>query len=129
MSPNQTPPQDEMLAPDDFFGSSEIIKIDPKAKPVNARQILDEILPQGENVKCADVVGQKIIIHYMKPFQGELGKALWVVATTPDNVVVNFVVGGQIIAPQLWMLRDRLPIETTIVENEGGAFGRYYTLE
>jgi hypothetical protein len=111
------------------FEEIGVSKVDLNRVPRRAADVLNEIAPQGENVKASDIVGTEIIVHAMRPFKGDYGNALFVIFTDATGAMFNTVIGGQVIAPKLYALRDDLPVSMKIVDKEGGQFGHYYDIE
>lgn len=106
-----------------------ITTIDLKATPVPIGDILDELMPQGEQVKVEDFVDQLITIHSARLFLGQYGPAAFVIFTDENGVLWNTVIGQKIVLPKLIAVMEKLPVTATIREHEGGQFGHYYDIE
>jgi hypothetical protein len=111
------------------FEEIGVSKVNLNRVPRKATDILAEIAPQGENVKASQIIGTEIIIHAVRPFQGVHGNALFCIFTDATGAMFNTVIGGQIVAPKLWALRNDLPVSFKIIDKEGGSFGHYYDIE
>ena len=106
-----------------------ITKVDLAIAPVPIKDVLDEIMPQGEAVKAEDFVDQPIVIHTVRFFVGQYGLAAFVVFTDVNGVLYNFVLGQKIVLPKLAAVKERLPVLATLTVHEGGQFGEYYDIE
>ena len=106
-----------------------ITKIDLELAPVPIKDILDELMPEGESVKAEEFVDQEIVIHTVRFFVGQFGAAAFVVFTDDNGVLFNFILGQKIVLPKLAAVRTRLPVKATLRKVEGGQFGEYYDIE
>ena len=106
-----------------------ITKLDLALTPVPIGDILDEIMPQGEETTAADFVDQTIAIHTVRFFVGQFGPAAFVVFTDENGVLYHFILGQKIVLPKLAAVVDRLPVSATLRLKEGGQFGEYYDIE
>jgi len=106
-----------------------VTRIDLKAVPRKIGEVLEEIAPTGERVKAADVVGEEITIHSIRPFVGEYGPAAFVVCTDSKGALFNMVVGQKIVLAKLITVMDQLPVSGTLTRHDGGRFGLYYDIE
>lgn len=104
-------------------------RIDMTVTPRKLAEVLDEISPQGENTKLAQHVGKKLTIWHLEPFVGQYGPAAWCIFTTEDGEMFNTVIGQRIVLPKLLTVMDYLPVTFTLIEKEGGQYGRYYDVE
>ncbi len=106
-----------------------ITQLDLTAPAVSLSEVLDEIMPQGEEVKAADFVNVEIVIRRVTFFVGQFGAAAFVVFTDENGVLFNFVIGQRVVLPKLAAVIDRLPVTATLRLVEGGQFGEYYDIE
>ena len=97
--------------------------------PVPIGDILDELMPQGEETTAGDFVDQTIVIHSARFFVGQFGPAAFVVFTDENAVLYHFVLGQAVVLPNLAAVIYRLPVSATLVLREGGQFGEYYDIE
>lgn len=107
----------------------ELRKVDLELSPVPIGDILDEIMPQGEETTCEEWVNTPIVIHTVRFFVGEFGPAAFVVFTDENGVLYHFVLGQTVVLPKLAAVRDRLPVSATLKMHEGGQHGEYYDIE
>ena len=103
-----------------------ITRIDLKKVPRSLSAILDEIAPQGEKVKVADIAGSEITVHSVRPFRGAYGPAAFVIFTDENGVLFNTIIGQKIVLAKLLAAIPYLPVTMVIEKKEGGAFGEYY---
>ncbi len=106
-----------------------VTRVDLELTPVPIGDILDEIMPQGEETMAADFVDQTIVIHTVRFFVGQYGAAAFVVFTDENGVLYHFILGQKIVLPKLAAVIDRLPVSATLRKKEGGQFGEYYDIE
>lgn len=106
-----------------------ITRIDLKAVPRALSEVLAEIAPSGDKVKVADITDMQIVVHSVRPFNGQFGPAAYVIFTDENGVLYNTVVGQKIVLAKLLAAMPYLPISMTITRKDGGAFGRYYDAE
>ncbi len=103
-----------------------ITRVDLKKIPRNLSEVLDEIAPQGEKIKVADIAGSEITVHAVRPFRGAYGPAAFVIFTDEGGVLFNTIIGQKIVLAKLLAAIPYLPVKMTIEKKEGGAFGEYY---
>ncbi len=106
-----------------------ITKLDLTAPAVSISEVLDEIMPQGEETNAADWINAEIVIRSIRFFVGQFGAAAFVVFTDENGVLFNFVLGQRIVLPKLAAVYERLPVSATLRMKEGGQFGEYYDIE
>jgi hypothetical protein len=106
-----------------------ITRINFNKPPKALSKVLEEIAPEGEKVKVVDLVDQDIVIHSIRPFEGQFGTGAYVIGTFNDGTVFNTIIGQRIVLPKLLACMDELPVACKIVKHEGGQFGRYYDVE
>ncbi len=106
-----------------------ITQLDLTAPAVSISEVLDEIMPQGEEVKAADFVNVEIVIRSVRFFVGQFGAAAFVVFTDENGVLYNFVIGQRVVLPKLAAVFERLPVSATLRLREGGQYGEYYDIE
>jgi hypothetical protein len=98
-------------------------------QPRKLGELLEEIAPEGEKVKVADIVGWTIVIRSIRLFEGQYGVGAYVIFTDENGAIYNTVIGQKILLTKLCSVAEELPVECTIIKNEGGQFGRYYDFE
>lgn len=103
--------------------------IDFTLKPRPLRKVYEEIFPQGQPIKAEDLLNQELTVHHMKPFSGKFGRALYCVITLEGGEIRNTIIGAVAVIEKLWTCRDNLPVTFTLVQRDGGEFGRYYDIE
>ncbi len=106
-----------------------ITQLDLTAPAVSISEVLDEIMPQGEETNAADWLNTEIVIHSIRFFVGQFGAAAFVVFTDENGVLFHFVLGQRIVLPKLAAVYERLPVSATLRLVEGGQFGEYYDIE
>ena len=106
-----------------------ITKLDLELSPKKIGDLLDEIMPQGEETKAEDWVDEPIVLHTIRFFVGQYGAAAFVVFTDKNGVLFHFILGQKIIVPKLAAIVDHLPVSATLSKKEGGQFGSYYDIE
>lgn len=103
--------------------------VDLKAVPHGLQEVLDELSPSGAAIKAEDLIDQVVTVHYMKPFKGTFGPALWCVLTTANGELFNTVFGGTVLCEKLWTARERLPLRFTLVTRSSSFANPYYDAE
>ncbi len=106
-----------------------ITQLDLTAPAVSISEVLDEIMPQGEETNAADWINAEIVIRSIRFFVGQFGAAAFVVFSDENGVLYNFIIGQKIVLPKLAAVIDRLPVSATLRLHEGGQFGEYYDIE
>ena len=106
-----------------------ITKLDLELSPEKIGDVLDEIMPQGEETKAEDWVDEPIVLHTIRFFVGQFGPAAFVVFTDKNGVLYHFILGQKIIVPKLAAVVGRLPVSATLSKKKGGQFGEYYDIE
>ena len=106
-----------------------ITKLDLSVSPRKISEVLDEIMPQGEETKAEEWVNVPIVIHSIRFFVGQYGPAAFAVFTDENGYLFHFILGQKIIVPKLAAVREQLPVTATLVKKEGGQFGEYYDIE
>jgi len=106
-----------------------ITTIDLTKPPKRLLDVLEEIAPEGEKVKLEDFLGQDIVFHTLRVFEGEYGVAAFVVFTDRNGVLFNTIVGQQVLLAKLLTVAQHLPVTATIIKQEGGKYGGYYDFE
>jgi hypothetical protein len=103
---------------------------------VKLSDIMDSIAPMGQAIKAEDLAGEAFTIIRAKPyssrFEGQDHAWFVVGAFYPDGDIFNTTLGGAAVVEVLdaWAAQGRAePLVVKLVENEGGKYGRYYTLE
>jgi hypothetical protein len=106
-----------------------ITRINFSKAPKSLSKVLEEIAPEGDKVKVADLVDQEIVIHSIRTFEGQFGTGAYVIGTFNDGTIFNTIIGQKIILPKLLACVEELPVACKITKHEGGQFGRYYDIE
>jgi hypothetical protein len=106
-----------------------ITKVDMRAAVRKFSEVLEEIAPQGVNVKIAEMVDQTIIVRSVRFFNGRFGPAAFVIFTDLNGELMNMIVGNKIVLPKLLIVREQLPVECKLVKKEGGSANAYFDIE
>lgn len=111
---------------DDLFAQP---KLDLTLTPKDAKAILDRVLPTGQETPIKELVGYDLVLRVVRPFRGKYGPALYCTFTDANGAVYSSVVGGQVIAPKVWALRNDLPVSLRLAWVEGGQYEGYIDIE
>jgi hypothetical protein len=113
----------------EFKSEVGITTLNLNKQPRRLGEVLDEIAPEGEKVKVADIVGWPIVIRAARLFKGQYGVGAFVIFTDENGALYNTIIGQTILLSKLMTALEYLPVECTILRLEGGQFGEYYDFE
>jgi len=119
--------ESQEVAPVGF--TTDIVPVNLKGTAVPMTQVLEEIAPEGEKIKKADLVGKPIVIHSVEYFSGQYGPALFVRLTDDNGELYNTIIANKVLAKKLWMVRANLPVSCTIIKVEREGSPAYYDFE
>ena len=106
-----------------------ITRIDLTLPARRISEVLEEIAPQGTKVLKDEVEEQDIIIRSIEFFRGKFGAAGFVVFTNLEGELFNTILGGKVMLPKLWLIKDQLPVVARLVRREGGQKEYYWDIE
>ena len=112
------------------------LQADVKIEPVKLGEVIDRYAPTGEKIEASELVGKEFTIlrarAFNSRFEGQSHAYFVVGILEEDQKMYNTVFGGAAVVELLDQFIkagfDR-PLTVTLTLNEGGRYGRYYTLE
>jgi hypothetical protein len=107
--------------------SNEVI--DSSKKVTKLSEVAEEISPTGSKIKLEEMVDQTITIIRLKWIRGAKGIFAFMVFADSNGELFNASCGGRVAVEKLFMVKDHLPLETTVTKKTTSGGDWYWDFE